>query len=137
MSRTLLVCVGVAVAASVGLAEDKKEHKLSVAFSTPNPTWKANITAVREVGKELWVRVDAASAGGIAPAVIGKAKAEAAVSGPDLPVKYVVFGKTWGWKNMEKGIVFLRDLPEKERAEAEKAFADGKLVYAVKPKNEK
>ena len=68
---------------------------------------------------------------------IGKAKAEATVAGPDLPVKYVVFGKTWGWKNKETGIVFLHDLPEKEKAAAEKAFADGKLVYEAKPKNEK
>lgn len=128
MIRAFIICVGAAFAASAGIAEDQKVHKLSVSFSTPNPSWKASITAVREVGKELWVRVDATSAGGIALDGLGKTKAEATVSGPDLPVKYVVSGKTWGWKNNEKGVVFLHDLPEKERAEVEKAFAAGKLV---------
>ena len=137
MFRTIVACIGMAFAVSTGVADDKKEHKLNVAFGTPNPSYKASITAVREVGKELWVRVDVASAGGIAPAVIGKAKAEATVAGPDLPVKYVVFGKTWRWKNEEKGIVFLHDLPEKDKAAAEKAFADGKPVYEAKLKNEK
>ena len=137
MFRTIVACVSVAFAASAGVADDEKEHKLSVAFGTPNPSYKASISAVREVGQELWVRVDVTSAGGIAPAVIGKAKAEATVAGPDLPVKYVVFGKAWGWKNKETGIVFLHDLPEKEKAAVEKAFSDGKLVYEAKPKNDK
>lgn len=136
MRNAILSVAGLFALANAGLAEDK-EHKLSVSFGTPNPSWKATITGVREVGKELWVRVDVASAGGVAIQVLGKAKAELTVKGPDLPVKYLVFGKTWGWKNEEKGIVFLHDLPEKERAALEKQYANGKLVYAIKPKDEK
>lgn len=136
MRNTILAVGGLFALANVGLAADK-EHKLSVNFGTPNPSWKASITGVREVGKELWVRVDVASAGGVAIQVLGKAKAELTVTGPDLTVKYLVFGKTWGWKNEEKDIVFLHDLPEKARAELEKQYADGKLVYGSKPKGEK
>jgi hypothetical protein len=135
--RNAIVAVGGLLALSnVGLADDK-EHKLAVAFGTPNPSWKATITGGKVVGKELWVRVDVASAGGVAIQVIGKAKAELTVKAPDLPVKYLVFGKTWGWKNEEKDIVFLHDLPEKERKGLEKQYEDGKVAFEVKPKREK
>ena len=102
MFRTIVACIGMAFAVSTGVADDKKEHKLNVAFGTPNPSYEASMSAVREVGQELWVRVDVPSAGGIAPAVIGKAKAEATVAGPDLPVKYVVFGKAWAGRTRRR-----------------------------------
>ena len=114
-----------------------KKHELKVEFATPNPSWKAAISEARVVGKELWVRVDVSSAGGIAPAVIGKAKADATVEAADLPVKYVVFGKTWGWKNEEKDITFAADLDKEAKEKLEKEWTDGKVVYEAKKKDEK
>jgi hypothetical protein len=107
-----------------------KTHKLSVAFKVPDTSYKAAITEVRQVGNELWARVDVSSAG-IGAAVITTAKATATVNAPDLPVKYLVFGKKWGWKNMETGITFLADLDKKARQEREKKFASGKVVYSA------
>jgi hypothetical protein len=115
-----------------GDAEPVKKHKLSVAFKVPSSAQKAAITEARVVGKELWVRVDVTGDGGLGLAVISTARAEATVEAPELPIKYVVFGKMWGWKNDEKGVVFLRDLGEKERDEAEKKYAAGKVVFKAK-----
>lgn len=137
MIRSLLSVATLFTTTSALVADDKKEHKLAVSFSTPSPAYKASIASVREVGKELWVRVDVITPNGEALAVIGKAKAEATITGPALPVKYFVFGKSWTWKNKEKDIVFLQDLPEKDRTTLEKTFADGKLVFEAKPKNSK
>jgi hypothetical protein len=135
MSYTLSLLALVCVALSCTIAADSepaKKHKLSVEFSTPSSAEKATISEAREVGKEIWVRVDVVGGGVIGLAVISQAKATAEISGPDLPIKYVVFGKTWGWKNEEKGVVFLKDLPEKEAAEVEKKYNAGKVLYKAK-----
>jgi hypothetical protein len=127
------LCTALLLLAGAADAEEKaKSHKLSVEFSVPDPLHKGGITEVRQVGKELWVRVDVRKEKGIAPSVIGKVKDSVTVDAPDLPVKYFVFGKTWGWKNEEKGITFLKDLDDKERVKLEKAFAGGKVVYQKK-----
>lgn len=141
--RLFLTLTAAAVAAVVAAADEPKKddkmkkHDLKVTFATPNPTWKANITEVRVVGSELWVKVDAQSAGGEAPAVIGKAEATAAVEAPDLPVKYAVFGKTWKWKNKEKDITFADDIGQDDRDKWEKAWKDGKVVTLTKKDPEK
>jgi hypothetical protein len=111
--------------------EPVKKQKLSVAFKVPSSAEKAAITEARVVGKELWVRVDV-TGGGVGLTVISTAKAEATVEAPALPVRYVVFGKKWNWKNDEKGVVFLRDLGEKEREETEKKYSAGRVVFKVK-----
>ena len=91
--RLLLTLVAVAVTAITATADEPKKddkmkkHELKVSFATPNPSWKATISEARVVGKEIWVKVDVASAGGIAPQVIGKAEAAATVEAPDLPVR--------------------------------------------------
>jgi len=112
--------------------EPTKKQKLAIAFKVPSSAEMASITEARTVGKELWVRVDILGEGGIGLAVISTTKDEATVEAPALPIKYVVFGKKWGWKNEEKGITFLADLDEKARAKAEKAFEGGKVVYKKK-----
>ncbi len=118
--------------AAIATADDarQKPHKLSVAFKVPASNYKATIQEVREVGKELWVRVDVKSSG-FGLTVISTAKAEATVKAPDLPVKYLVFGKTWGWKNKEKDITFLADQDKKTQEELKKKFAAGKLIYSA------
>jgi len=137
--RTLLTLALIGSTAMVAMAEDikTKKHEASVGFATPNPSWKAKIVEAKIVDKEIWVKVDVATDGGIAPAVIGKAKATAKFEAADLPLKYVVDGKTWKWANKEKEIVFLADLEEKEREKVLKAYKDGKSVYEVKKDDKK
>jgi hypothetical protein len=136
--RLTLTLTAVAVAAVTLPADEPKKdakmkkHELKVSFATPNPSWKATISEARVVGQELWVKVDAASAGGIAIQVIGTAEAAATVEAPDLPVQYAVFGKTWGWKNEEKGLTFATDLSKDDRERWEKAWAGGKVVFEAK-----
>lgn len=118
--------------------DDKmKKHELSVGFATPTPGYKATITEVRQVGKELWAKVEVTAPGGITPSVIGKAKAEATFDGPDLPVKYYGFGKKWGWKNEEKEITFAADLDKDAVEKWEKDWKDGKVVYEAKKEEKK
>ena len=141
--RLFLTLAAVAVAvATVSADEPKKDdkmkkHELKVSFATPNPSWKANITEAKVVDKEIWVKVDVASAGGIAPQVIGKAEATATVEAPDLPVKYAVFGKTWKWKNEEKDILFADDASKEDREKWEKAWKDGKALVVTKKEEKK
>jgi hypothetical protein len=141
--RLLLTLVVVAVAAVTATADEPKKddkmkkHELKVSFATPNPSWKAVISEAKVVGKEIWVRVDVNSAGGIAPQVIGKAEAAATVEAPDLPVKYAVFGKTWKWKNDEKDLLFADDASKEDREAWEKAWKDGKVIVGLKKEEKK
>jgi hypothetical protein len=136
--RWLLTLTVAAVAAGITTADDPKKdgkmkkHELKVSFATPNPTWTANITEVRVVGQEIWVKVDAQTDGGVGPAVIGTAEATGSVEAPDLPVRYAVFGKTWQWKNDEKGITFADDVGKDEKDKWEKAWKDGKPLTLTK-----
>ncbi len=131
-----------AAAALVGFAtadepkkDDKmKKHELKVTFGTPTPGYKATISEVRVVGKELWAKVDVTAPGGIVAQVLSKTTAEATVEAPDLPVKYAVFGKTWKWKNEEKDIAFADDLSKDDKEKWEKAWKDGKVVFEAKKK---
>lgn len=141
--RLFLTLAAVAVAAVTATADEPKKddkmkkHELKVSFATPNPSWKATISEAKLVGKEIWVKVDVMSPGGIAPQVIGKAEATATIEAPDLPVKYAVFGKTWGWKNEEKDLTFAKDLSKDDLEKWEKAWKDGKVVFEAKKKEEK
>lgn len=140
--RLLLTLAAVAVTAITATSDEPKKddkmkkHEMKVSFATPNPSWKAVISEVKVVGKEVWVKVDVNSAGGIAPQVIGKAEATATIDAPDLPVKYAVFGKTWKWKNEEKDITFADDVSKEDREAWEKAWKDGKPIVGLK-KDEK
>lgn len=133
MFRLSLIALFAATCAFAADTEPSKKHKLAVAFKVPSSAEKAAITEARVVGKEIWVRVDITGAGGIGLAVISTAKASATITAPALPVKYVVFGKKWGWKNGEKGILFLADVKDaKKRAKVEKDYAAGKVVFKAK-----
>ena len=136
LSIATVAVAALTVTADEPKKDDKmKKHELKVNFATPNPSWKATISEARVVGQELWVKVDVASAGGIAPQVIGKAEATATVEAADLPVKYAVFGKTWGWKNDEKGLTFADALSKDDKEAWEKAWKDGKVVFEAKKKD--
>src|SRR5262245_61460161 len=114
-----------------GDAEPAGKLKLAVSFQVPSSAEKATITEVRVVGKALWVRVDV-TGGGVGLAVISTVTAAATVEAPPLLIRYFVFGKTWNWKNEEKGIIFLKDQNDRDRAEIEKRYASGKVVFTAK-----
>lgn len=115
--------------------DDKmKKHELKVTFATPTPGYVAKISEVRVVGKELWAKVDVTAPDGIVAQVLSKTTAEATVEGPDLPVKYAVFGKTWKWENKEKDITFADGLSKDDKEKWEKAWKDGKVVFEAKKK---
>lgn len=141
--RLFLTLAVVAVAAATAYADEPKKdekmkkHELKVSFATPNPSWKANITEAKVVDKEIWVKVDAETAGGIAAQVISKAEATATIEAPDLPVKYAVFGKTWKWANKEKDIFFVDDVSKEDREKWEKAWKDGKALVVMKKEEKK
>lgn len=141
--RLFLTFAAVAVAAAVASADEPKKdgkmktHELKVSFATPNPSWKAIITEAKVVGDEIWVKVNAETAGGIAPQVIGTAEATATIEAADLPVKYAVFGKTWKWKNEEKGLLFIDDASRDDRDKWEKAWKDGKALVVQKKEGKK
>lgn len=141
--RVFLILAAVATAAVAAVAADDKKdepkmkkHELKVEFSVPGGAYKATISEVRQVGKELWAKVDVASEG-FGTDAITNTKATASFEGPDLPVKYAVFGKEWGWKNEEEGIVFVKDLDKDAKEKLEKAWKDGKVVYVAKKKDDK
>lgn len=116
--------------------EKMKKHDLKVEFSVPGGAYKATITEVRQVGKELWAKVEVKSEG-FGTDAITNTKATASFEGPDLPVKYGVFGKTWKWKNEEKDIVFVDDLDKDAKEKLEKEWKDGKVVYEAKKEEKK
>lgn len=141
--RLFLTLAAVAVAVVAASADEPKKdekmkkHELKVTFATPNPSWKANITEAKVVDKEIWVKVDAETTGGLAAQVIGKAEATATIEAPDLPVKYAVFGKTWKWANKEKDITFADDLSKEDREKWDKAWKDGKPILGLKKEEKK
>lgn len=136
--RLLLTLAAVAVTAITATADEPKKddkmkkHELKVKFATPTPGYKATVSEVRVVGKELWAKVDVTAPDGIVAQVISSTTAEAAVEAPDLPVKYAVFGKTWKWKNEEKDITFADDLGKDDKEKWEKAWKGGKVVFEAK-----
>ena len=147
--RLLLTLTAVAaLAATAAAADDKKpadpakkdekmkKHDLKVSFMVPGGAYKATITEVRQVGKELWARVEVKSEG-FGTDAITNTTATASFDGPDLPVKYVVFGKSWGWENEEKGITFVTDKDKDAKEKVEKEWKDGKVVYEAKKKDDK
>jgi hypothetical protein len=114
--------------------EKMKKHDLKVEFSVPGGAYKATITEVRQVGKELWAKVEVKSEG-FGTDAITNTTATASFEGPDLPVKYAVFGKEWGWKNEEKDIIFVKDLDKDAKEKLEKEWKDGKVVFEAKKKD--
>ncbi len=129
MIRFLLGCLMAITGVSMLQAEDKPtEREFTTSFSVPNPSWKAKITEARSVGNAIWVRVDVASDGGIAASVIKKLSPTAKFVAPKGDVRYIVYGKTWKWKNKEEGVTFLADLDEKDRKATEKAYSEGKVI---------
>jgi len=90
------------------------DKEITVKLTVPDTTWTVSIDEIRKVGSELWVISSVSQNPDIMGAqVISTVQASVKVEVPDLPVKYFITGKTWGWENTEP-YTFITDLKQIE-----------------------
>ncbi len=141
--RVVLVSLGVFIGLVVCLAsaigDEPKPAKLAfrnveVAFTVPNPSYAVWITEIRKVGDEVWVRGEVTQRRGdpdrVWPAVISKVKASFSIRLPDLPLKYIITGKSWNWAN-EENYTFVDDLKAEEGKKLLGRFSSGEEWFCV------
>lgn len=123
--KMILLLVLLLCPAAVGAADKEITVKLTV----PDPTWTVAIDEVHRVGSELWVISTVSQNPDMMGAqVISTVQASLKLAAPDLPLKYFIIGKTWGWENQEP-YTFIKNLRQ-----IEKELKSGKLLYkAAKP----
>ena len=106
-----------------------KEKEIAVKLTVPDTSWSIAISEVYQVKNELWVISTLSQAKGMMGLmVISTLKASVKVTGPNLPIKHFIIGKTWNWKNKEP-YTFIKD-----RKPIEKDLKSGKLLYREKKK---
>jgi len=100
------------------------EREIMVKLTVPDASWTIAIEEVYKVGNELWVISAVLQNPDMMGAqVISTVTASLKLAAPDLPTKYFVVGKAWGWKN-EEPYIFIKDLKQ-----IEKELKSGKLLY--------
>ena len=100
------------------------EREIMVKLAVPDAAWAIAIDEVHKVGNELWVIAAVSRNPDMMGAqVISTVTASLKLAAPDLPMKYFVAGKTWGWKN-EEPYIFIKDMKQ-----IEKELKSGKLLY--------
>jgi len=111
-----------------------KSHQLSVSITVPTGGYTVTINEVRQVGKELWARVDVTPPrpGGRVTQTVVPHRAEATVYAPDLPVKYLVFGQGGIPMKEREDVTFLAAQDQKTQQVLQKKFAAGKVVYTAR-----
>lgn len=118
---TLLLCT-----AAVG-AEVKE---ITVKLSVPDSVWTIAIDEVHKVENELWVISTVSRNPNMMGAqVISTVQDIVKIRAPDLPVKYFVIGKKWGWKNKEP-YTFI-----KNPGQIGKDLKTGKILYRKAKRN--
>ena len=85
------------------------ETQFRIEFRAPNPSYSVKIEKICIVDEEIWVIAKIDKRDVIAASVIVRLSDAVRVDAPDLPVKYFIYGKTWGWENSEP-YTFLKDL---------------------------
>jgi hypothetical protein len=121
ITRRMVFLAAVLLCTSVLGAE---KIKVMVQLTVPDAAWTIVIDEVHRVKKELWVIATVSRDPDMMGAqVISTVQASVQVAAPDLPVQYLVIGKTWGWKNDEP-YTFIKNLKQ-----VEKELAAGKLLY--------
>ena len=139
VSVSLGVFIGLAVCLASATGEEPKPAKLAfrkieVAFAVPNPSYTVWITDIRKVGDEVWVRGEVAQFRGepdrVWPAVISEVKAGLSIRLPDLPLKYIITGKSWNWANKEN-YTFVADLKAQEGKTLMDRFRSGEAWFSV------
>ena len=106
------------------------EREIMVKLTVPDAGWAIAIDEVHKVGNELWVIANVSRNPDMMSAqVISTVTASLKLAAPDLPMKYFVAGKTWGWKN-EEPYIFIKDMKQ-----IEKELKSGKLLYKAEKKD--
>lgn len=109
-------------------------RKVEMAFKVPDPGYSVWITEIRKVGDEVWVRGEVTQRRGdpdrVFPQVISEVKASLSFRLPDLPLKYVITGKSWNWANEEQ-YTFVGDLKAEEGKKLMERFRSGEDWFSV------
>ena len=101
-----------------------EEMEIMVKLTVPDASWTIAIDEVQKVGNELWVIAAVSRNPDMMGAqVISTVTASLKMAAPDLPKKYFVTGKAWGWKN-EEPYIFIKDPNQ-----IAKELKSGKLLY--------
>lgn len=141
VSVSLGVFIGLVVCLASATGEEPKPaklafRKLEVAFTVPDPSYAVWITEIRKVDDEVWVRGEVTQRHGesdrVWPQVISKVKAGLSISIrlPDLPLKYIITGKSWNWAN-EENYTFVDDLKAQEGKKLMDRFRSGEAWFSV------
>jgi len=107
-------------ACTVGPAKTKD---ISVAVTVPDLGWRIRIQEIYQVGEELWVISVLSRIPGVAAQMVTTVSDTVSATVPVLPVKHVVLGKTWGWRNKED-YVFVTNIRE-----IDEHLKAGKLLF--------
>jgi heat shock protein HslJ len=106
--------------------EGADDKEITVKLTVPDLTWTVSIDEIRKVDDELWVISSVSQNPDIMGAqVISTVQASVKVTVPDLPVKYFITGKTWGWENPEP-YTFITDLKQ-----IENDITSGESLYPI------
>ena len=100
------------------------EREITFTLTVPDAAWTVAIEEVYKVENELWViSIVSRNPDVMGAQVISTVQASLKLAAPDLPLKYFVIGKAWGWKNKEP-YTFIENLKQ-----IEKELKSGKLLY--------
>lgn len=112
---TMLMC-------TTALGADPKE--ITVTLTVPDSAWTIEIDEVYEVKNEVWVLSTVSRKPEVmGMQVISTIRNSVQVNAPDRPVKHIIMGKTWGWKNKEP----YRFIKDRKGLEAD--LKSGKRLY--------
>lgn len=78
-----------------------KEHHAEVRLSVPDTTWSLKIINVTQTEDELAVICQLTQSDMMGLMVISEVVDAVRFTAKDLPIKYYIKGKTWGWENQE------------------------------------
>ncbi|MDA1044543.1 MAG: hypothetical protein O3C57_04895 [Verrucomicrobia bacterium] len=78
-----------------------KEQAIRVSLKVPSPAWSIRIQKVYRAGDEYVVYSQLARKDDFSAQVIVRISDEIALSGPALPLRHIIIGKTWAWENAE------------------------------------
>lgn len=99
IGAVLLATVTLAACADANQDPPLESRELVITVATPNPCWSVELREVYRRADTLLVvsRMIPPPPGMACAQVIATATARASAELPDLPVQYLLLGKSWGW----------------------------------------
>ena len=137
VSLGMFICLAVCMASVAG--DEPKPAKLAlrkveVAFSVPDPSYSGWITEIRKAGDEVWVRAEVSrfprDSDRVFPQVISEVKDTLSIRLPNLPLQYIITGKSWNWANKKK-YIFVEDLESPEGKALMDRFKSGEAWFSI------